>query len=315
MLRFLVSKIPATLLVLFATSIIAFLLPRFAPGDPAQTIAGSEATPEQVAAIRTSLGLDQPLVVQYLTWLGGVFRGDLGQSYVFNRPVGELIASRLDSTVQLALLAAVFMIVLGMGLGILGGSARGRGARLATDAVNTLLIATPAFLIGLLLIVLFGVAWRLLPVSGEVSLTEDFGIGIQYLLLPALALGLALAPAVARLLQTTMRSTRGEEFVDLARAKGASPRRVTYRHVLRTSLGAAVVAIGLRIGELFGGAIIIEAIFARNGLGQLAVQAVNARDYQLIQVLIMAAVLVAVISQLLTEIALAALDPRVRLDA
>jgi peptide/nickel transport system permease protein len=169
--------------------------------------------------------------------------------------------------------------------------------------------------VGLLLIVLFGVTWRVLPVSGEVALSENFGIGFQYLLLPALALGLAMAPGIARLLQTTMLSNRGEEFVDLARAKGASPRRITYRHVLRTSLGAAVVAIGLRIGELLGGAIIIEAIFARNGLGQLAVQAVNARDYQLVQILIMAAVLIAVLSQLITEIILAALDPRVRLDA
>ncbi|MEV8274767.1 ABC transporter permease [Microbacterium sp. NPDC077184] len=314
MLRFLISKIPSILLVLFATSIIAFLLPRFAPGDPAQTIAGSEATPEQVEAIRVSLGLDQPLIVQYFTWLSGVFRGELGTSYIFNRSVSELIGNRLESTVELALLASVFMIVIGVGLGVLGGSSRTRVARIATDSINTLLIATPAFLVGLLLIVLFGVTWRVLPVSGEVPLSEDFGTGIQYLLLPALALGLAMAPGIARLLQTTMNSTRGEEFIDLALAKGASPRRITYRHVLRTSLGAAVVAIGLRFGELFGGAIIIEAIFARNGLGQLAVQAVNARDYQLVQILIMMAVLIAVLSQLLTEIILAALDPRVRLD-
>jgi peptide/nickel transport system permease protein len=315
MLRFLLGKIPSVLLVLVATSIIAFLLPRFAPGDPAQTIAGSEATPDQVEAIRVSLGLDQPLFVQYFTWLGGVFRGDLGTSYIFNRPVTELVADRLGSTVELALLAAVFMIVIGLGLGILGGASQTRFSRLAADSVNTLLLATPAFLVGLLLIVLFGVTWRVLPVSGEVALSENFGIGFQYLLLPALALGLAMAPGIARLLQTTMLSNRGEEFVDLARAKGASPRRITYRHVLRTSLGAAVVAIGLRIGELLGGAIIIEAIFARNGLGQLAVQAVNARDYQLVQILIMAAVLIAVLSQLITEIILAALDPRVRLDA
>lgn len=314
MIRFLLSKIPSILLVLVATSVIAFLLPRFAPGDPAQTIAGSEATPDQVEAIRVSLGLDQPLFVQYFTWLGGVFRGELGTSYIFNRPVSDLIGARLESTVELALLATVFMIVIGIGLGVLGGSSRTRASRIATDSINTLLIATPAFLVGLLLIVLFGVTWRLLPVSGEVALSEDFGIGMQYLLLPALSLGLAMAPGIARLLQTTMIATRGEEFIDLAFAKGASPRRITYRHVLRTSLGAAVVAIGLRFGELFGGAIIIEAIFARNGLGQLAVQAVNSRDYQLVQILIMGAVLIAVLSQLLTEIILAALDPRVRLD-
>lgn len=315
MIRFLIRKLPSIVLVLFATSIIAFLLPRATSGDPASTIAGPDATQEQIAAIRTSLGLDKSLVEQYLTWLGGVFRGDLGMSYIFNRSVSDLILSRLGSTVQLALLASVFMIGIGLALGVLGGSATSTWARSIVDTINTLLLATPAFLAGLVLILIFGVVWRLLPVSGEVSVMENPEIGIQYLLLPALALGLAQAPAISRLLQTTMRATRGEDFVDLARAKGASPRRLTYRHVLRTSLGAAVVAIGIRVGELFGGAIIIEAIFARNGLGQLAVQAVNSRDYQLVQILIMGAVLIAVISQLLTEIVLAALDPRVRLDA
>lgn len=315
MIRFLLRKLPSIAFVLLATSIVAFLLPRLAPGDPAQTIAGADATPEQVEVIRTGLGLDQPLVTQYISWVSGVLRGSLGMSYIFNRPVGELIGARLESTIELALLAAVFMVVIGLALGIIGGSTRSKAARLAVDLTNTILLATPAFLVGLLLILAFGVAWRVLPVSGELPLTENLGLGIQYLILPALALALTQAAVIARLLQTTMQTTSGEDFVDLAKAKGASPRRVTYRHVLRNSMGAAVVAIGLRVGELFGGAIIIEAIFARNGLGQLVVQAVNSRDYQLVQVLIMGAVLIAVLSQLITEIMLAALDPRVRLEA
>lgn len=314
MLKFLAKKIPSVLLVLFATSVIAFLLPRMAPGDPAQAIAGSDATADQVAAIRTEMGLDKSLLAQYLDWLGGFLRGDLGMSFVYNRPVSELILDRAESTIELALLASVFMIVLGIGLGVMGGGARSRTARFVADGINTLLIAIPAFVVGLLLIIAFGVVWRLLPVSGEVPLSENFGIGFQYLLLPALALGLALAPGIARLLQTTMLATQGEDFVDLARAKGASRNRIIYRHVLRTSLGASIVAIGMRFGELFGGAIIIEAIFARNGLGQLVVQAVNSRDYLLVQVLIMAAVLIAVVSQLLTEVILAAMDPRIRLE-
>lgn len=315
MLRYVFRKIPSILLVLIATSIIAFLLPRLAPGDPAQTIAGPDATRDQVEAIRASLGLNQPLVAQYFTWLFGVLRGSLGTSYIFNRPISDLILSRMESTVELAVLASIFMILIGLALGILGGSARSKGAKIAVDLTNTVLLATPAFLSGLLLIVVFGVVWRLLPVSGELSLLKNPELGIQYLILPALALALSQAAVVARLLQTTMNTIRGEDFVDLARAKGASPRRITYRHVLRNSLGAAVVAIGIRIGELFGGAIIIEAIFARSGLGQLAVQAVNSRDYQLIQVLIIGAVLIAVVFQLITEMVLAGLDPRVRLDA
>lgn len=315
MIRYLLTKLPSVLLVLVATSVIAFVLPRLAPGDPASTIAGPDATPEQIAEVRSRLGLDESAFVQYFTWLGGVFRGDLGMSYIFNRPVADLILARVGSTVELALLAAILLIVIGLGLGALGGSVQKPAARAAVDGANTLLIAVPAFLVGLLLIVLLGVVWPVLPVSGEMSLLESPDLGIQYLILPALALGLSQAPSVARLLQTSMRSTRGEEFVDLAQAKGASPARITFRHVFRTSLGAATVAVGLRIGDLFGGAVIIEAIFARNGLGQLALQAVNMRDYQLLQVLIMGVVLIAVISQLLSEIALSLLDPRVRLDA
>lgn len=315
MLRYLLGKLPSIFLVLFATSVIAFILPRLAPGDPAATIAGADATAEQIAEVRERLGLDAPAFVQYLTWLSGVFRGDLGMSYIFNRPVGDLIVARLGSTLELAAVATMFLVVIGLGLGVLGGSAQSKVGRFAIDSTNTLLVALPAFLVGLLLIVFLGVVWPVLPVSGEVSVFEDPVIGIQYLVLPALALGLSQAPTIARLLQTTMRTTRGEDFVDLARAKGASPARVTYRHVFRTSLGSAIVAIGLRIGDVFGGSVIVEAIFARNGLGQLAVQAVNMRDYQLLQVLIMGVVLIAVISQLLTEVALAALDPRVRLDA
>ncbi|WP_458683403.1 ABC transporter permease [Prescottella equi] len=315
MIRFLLKKLPSMLLVLFATSIVAFLLPRLVPGDPATTIAGADATAEQVQEVQQRLGLDQPIITQYFTWLSGLLRGDLGTSYILNRPVAELIGTRLESTIELALLAAFFMILIGVGLGILGGSARSKIARISIDSTNTLLISTPAFLVGLLLIVFFGIVWPVLPVSGELGILDDPGLGIQYLVLPALALGLSQAPSITRLLQTTMLSTRGEDFVDLAQAKGASRRRVTCRHVLRTSLGSAVVAIGLRIGDLFGGAVIIEAIFARNGLGQLTLQAVTTRDYLLIQTLVLGAVFIAVISQLVTEMALAAIDPRVRLDA
>lgn len=314
-LTYLLRKIPSVALVLLATSVVAFLLPRMAPGGPATAVAGPDATEAQLEAVRLELGLDQPLPVQYLSWLFGVFQGDFGTSFVFRRPVVDLVVSRLGSTVELALLAGGVMLIVGIGLGILGGAARRKTTRVVVDTTNTLLLATPAFLLALLFIVLFGVTWRILPISGEVALLENPAIGIQYLILPALALGLAQAPGIARLLQSTMLTTRSEDFVDLARSKGASTTRVTLRHIVRTSLGPAVVVIGLRAGDLLGGAVIIEAIFARNGLGQLAVQAAGMRDYEVIQILILGAVFIAVLSQLLTEIVLAALDPRVRLEA
>ncbi|MEW9870817.1 ABC transporter permease [Arthrobacter sp. HS15c] len=315
MWHFLLRKLPSLVVVLAASSLIAFILPRMAPGDPATVLAGADALPEQVEAIRKSAGLDEPLATQYVNWITGVFRGDFGESYFFHMPVGELIGSRISSTVELAIVAAIIMVVLGLALGVLGGSLRSKTGRGFLDVTNTLMLATPPFLAGLILILAFGIAWHLLPVSGEVSVFKNPGQGLQYLILPALALALSQAAVIGRLLQTSMLTVRGEDFVDLAIAKGATSTRVTYRHVLRNSLGSAVVAIGLRLGELLGGAVVIEAIFARNGLGQLAVQAVNNRDYFVIQILILGAVAIAVLFQILTELVLAALDPRIRLEA
>lgn len=312
MSRFLVRRIPSALLVLLVASILAFVLPRLAPGDPAVTVAGPDATAADIAAIRAELGLDRPLVVQYLDWLGGVVSGHLGQSYVTHRSVAQLIGDRLGSTVQLAVLAAVFMVVIGLGLGVAAGSARRPFARSVLDVLCSVLLAVPPFLTGLLLVLLLGVAWAVLPVSGEVSVFADPEIGIQYLLLPAFALALPQAAQIARLLQSAMWQSRAEEFVQTAVAKGASSRRVTVRHVLRNSMASALVSFGIRVGELLGGAIVIEAIFARSGLGALAVSSVTQRDYLVLQALILFAVVIAVLIQLLTEIGLSVLDPRIR---
>lgn len=315
MLRFLVNKIPPVLLIIVVSSIVAFLLPRLAPGDPAVVLAGADPTPQVIAAIREQLGLNQPLWQQYLSWAGGLLHGDLGQSYILHRPVAELIFGRLQSTLELTALASIIMISVGLLLGVIGGSPRSRWARGVLDVFNTLFLATPAFLTGLLLILLFGIVLPLLPVSGEVAFLTNPEIGIQYLILPATALALPEAAVVARLLQTSMLSVRGEDFVDLAVAKGAGPGRITRKHVLPNSLSGPIVVIGLRIGHLLAGAIIVESIFSRNGLGTLAVTGVQTRDYLLVQVLIMGAVLIAVIIQLMSEIVLAAMDPRIRLEA
>ncbi|ASW55739.1 ABC transporter permease [Plantactinospora sp. KBS50] len=315
MLKFLVRKVPSVLLVLVASSMIAFLLPRLAPGDPAVVLAGPDPTPEVIASIRAELGLNQPLWQQYLNWVGGLLHGDLGQSYILHRPVSELIANRIGSTLQLSALATLIMIAIGLLLGILGGARRSPAARLVIDGFNTVFLAAPPFLTGMLLILLLGVVLPVLPVSGEMSVFDNPSFGLQYLLLPAIALALPQAAVIARLLQTSMLATRSEDFVDLAKAKGVPGRRITRRHVLRNSLGSVVVVIGLRIGELLAGAIVVEAIFARNGLGALAVSSVDSRDYLVVQVLILAAVFIAVMLQLLSEIILAALDPRIRLEA
>ena len=300
-------------LVLFVSSILAFALPRLAPGNVAVVLAGPDANAASVAAISQQLGLNRSPVVQYWDWISGLFHGNLGQSYLLHRSVASVIAGRLESTLELAVLSMILVILIGMTLGVLAGSVRSGWARSVLDVTNSSLIAIPSFLVGLALILVFGIYHRWLPVSGESSILHNPQIGIQYLILPALALALAPAAIVARLLQTEMLRVRHEEFIDLAVSKGASSTRTTFRHVLRNSLGTAVVAVGLQFGHVLAGAVIIEAIFARNGLGQLAVSSVQDHDYPVLQVLIVGFVFVAVLSQLLTEVALAALDPRIRL--
>lgn len=314
MLHFLFRKIPSVVMVVLISSMIAFTLPRLAPGDPAVVLAGPDASPSQVDAIRTALGLNRPLIVQYFVWLKGLLHGDLGRSYLLQRPVSELVGSRLESTLELALVAAILMVAIGMFLGILSGSPRRKWARSVLDAVTTIFLATPAFLSGLILILIFGIAWHLLPISGEVGLSVDPALGMKFLILPGLALALPQAAVVARLVATAMINIRGEDFVDLAVAKGVPTRVIMRRHVLRNSLGTAITAIGLRFGELLGGALVTESIFARNGLGALAITSVQGRDYLVLEILILGAVLVAVTVQLLSEVAMASLDPRIRLE-
>jgi peptide/nickel transport system permease protein len=313
MLTYLVRRLPSIAFLLVAASIVAFALPRMAPADPAVSIAGPDASPETLDLIRTEMGLDQPFLTQYFTWIGGVLGGDLGMSFTTARPVAELIGTRLSSTLELAIVAGILMVVIGITLGVATATARRPVVRGALDALNSALLAAPPFLTGLFLILLLGIALPILPISGEVSLLEDPVIGIQYLILPALALALPQAATVGRLVATSMRTTAGEDFVDLAIAKGVPHGRVVRRHILRNSMSPALVTIGLRFGELLAGAIVVEAIFARHGLGSLAVTSVQTRDYLVVQVLILGAVAIAVLMQLLTDLGVATLDPRIRL--
>jgi peptide/nickel transport system permease protein len=300
--------------MLLVTSIVAFLLPRLGGGDPALVVAGSDATAEQVEAVRVSMGLDRPLAVQYVDWLSGVLTGDLGTSLISNRPIAHLILSRLGSTLELAISATILMVMFGFALGILAGSTRRGVGRAVLDAVLGALVATPPHVTGLILILALGIAWRLLPISGEVSILVDPAKALSYLALPAFALALPQAGTIARLIQARMYQVQQEEFVDLARAKGVPPRRIAISHVLRNSMGTAIVATGIRVGELLAGAVVMEAIFGRNGLGLMAVDAVSSRDYEVVQVLVLGAVVIAVVVHLFSEMLLAALDPRIRLD-
>lgn len=314
MTRFVVRRLPSALLVLIVASVVVFFVLRLAPGDPAVTLAGPDADPGVVNSIREKLGLNQSLIAQYLIWLKGVITGDLGNSYILHAPIAELIGNSLLNTVELAAGALILALAFGGLVGYVLGSSRSRWVQVVLGSLNSGAFAVPTYVTGVLLILLFAVTYRVLPSGGVGPGLANFEIGVQYLLMPAIALSLPTAATIARFLAASMRRTLDEDFVQTAVAKGLRSRRLMFRHVLPNSMPPVLTILGIQIGQLLGGAIIVETIFAWPGVGQLLLQAVIGRDYLLTQDLLLLAVGVFVVVQIVTDIADAAIDPRIRLE-
>jgi peptide/nickel transport system permease protein len=303
------KRLLVAVVVLLLASMVIFGLLHLAPGNPAVILAGQDATPGQVAAISRSLGLNGPLPAQYGHWLSGILTGHPGQSYILKRGIGSLIAQRIGSTIQLLIAAALVMAAAGTLLGVLA-AGRSRVAAAAVDVVSTMALATPPFVSSIIFIFLFAVTANLLPAGGQANFLSNPSFSVQYLLMPSVAAALPGAAVIGRLLATEMRRGLREEFARTATAKGATLLRVLVRHVLPNSIGPAVVELGIRIGELFAGAVVVESLFARSGLGSLLVTAVQDRDYLLAQDLLLLAVAFSIVMQLLTEIGMSRVDRR-----
>ncbi|MCX7522583.1 ABC transporter permease [Microbacterium sp. STN6] len=314
MFRYTLRRLPSAVVVLFVASVVIFFILRLAPGDPAAALAGPDASTATVQAIRHQLGLDQPLITQYLIWLRGILSGDLGNSYILHAPIAQLISESLMNTTELAIGALVFAIVGGGLIGYFQGIAKRRASQATLSALTSFGIAIPTYVTGVLLILLFAVGWRVLPAGGIGPGIRDFSLGWQYLLMPAIALSLPTGATIARFLSASMRQTLDQDFVQTGIAKGIRPSRLMIGHVVPNSLPPVLTVLGIQIGQLFGGAIIVETIFAWPGIGQLLLQAVTGRDYLLTQDLLLIAVLVFIVVQLITDIVDAAMDPRIRLE-
>lgn len=312
MFQYALRRIPSGLLILALASVVIFLLLRATGGDPAAVKAGSDANPDILAAIRLDLGLDKPLWLQYTTWLYGVFTGNLGNSLVSGAPIASLIGNGLHATFLLTCAASLSAVVIGFVLGIAIAATSGT-ARAALDGVACLILAIPTYVSGVLLILIFSVTLNLLPVGGYRPLFQDPNISMQYLLMPALCLALPVAGVLARFLSTSMRQVMSENFVLTGMAKGLSPRALLLRHILPNALPPVFTVLGIQIGQMLGGAIVVEAIFAWPGIGSVLANATLARDYFLIQDLLLVAVAVFIFIQVVTDLAQAALDSRIRL--
>lgn len=312
MLYYALRRIPSAIIVLFAASIVIFFVLRLAPGDPAVTLAGADADQATIDSIRTRLGLDQPMLAQYWAWLGGILTGDLGTSYILNAPIAELIGDSLLNTVELTLGALVLALACGGAIGIVLGVTRRRGLSSALTTLNGVAFAVPPYVTGILLALVFSITLKVLPSGGVGPGFSDPLEGLRYLLLPAISLAIPTGAAIARFLGASMRRQREEDFVQAAVAKGLTTARTYGRHVLPNALPPVLTVLGIQIGQLLAGAIIVEVVFAWPGIGQLILQSVISRDYLLTQALLLLAVTVFVVIQTITDLADAAIDPRIR---
>jgi len=313
-MNYLWRRFPSLLLTLFLISLITFVVVQVVPGDPAQIILGTEAPPEALADLRAQLGLDRPLPLQYLSWLTGVLRGDLGVSLRHGRPVATLIAERLPVTLSLAILSLAPAVLLAVPLGILAAthqhSALDYGVLLLAQAG----LALPSFWIGILLILLFALSWRWLPSGGYVPWGESPLEALRSLAMPILALGLPVAGVLARLVRASMLEELSRDHIRTARAKGLSETQIIVRHVLRNALIPTVTLLGLQLGFLLGGSIVIEQVFALPGVGRLVLFAINNRDLPLIQGLVLFIAALVVTINFLVDMAYTWLDPRISLE-
>ncbi len=310
-LRRLLQLIPVVVL----SSVLVFLLLHLVPGDPAETVAGPDATPDVVAAVRHKMGLDQPLAVQYGRWLGNIARGDLGTSYISHLPVIDLVGYAFPATLQLTLVALVLALVISLPLGVLASQKQASKLDLVVQGYTALGLGVPNFWLGILLILVFALFLGLLPPGGRIDPMQNPTMGLKTLILPAVTLGIQISAVFTRFVRTAMLEVLHEDYVRTARAKGLPERVVVVRHALRSALVPVVTVVGLQFGRLLGGAVVVESVFAWPGVGRLIIQAVEQRDYTVVQAGLLGLVAVFLLINLMTDIMYAFLDPRIRLGA
>ncbi len=309
-LTFVVRRVLLTVPALFVMSLVVFLIVRLVPGDPVKTMLGFRATEANVEQVRHQLGLDQPLLTQYLDFIGGILRGDLGTDIVSHESLSTLLAQRLPVTFELTGLAMLLAVAIGVPLGIRAATG-GRWTNRLTEGFVVLGISIPDFWLGILLVLVFAGNLVLLPPSGFVPFGTDPVENLRYMVLPVLTLAIGEAAYILRTTRSAMTSVLDRPFVTFLRAKGVSTRRIVFGHVLRNAAPSIVTVIGIQVGVLLGGAIIVETLFALPGVGRLLVTAITQRNYPTVQVGVLAIATIFIVISLVTDLVVGWLDPRV----
>lgn len=312
MLSFILRRILIAIPTILLISIFVFSLQKLLPGDPVLAMAGEERDPEVLEFLREKYRLNDPIPVQYLTWVGNALQGDLGISLRTNQPVTELIAEKLPVTIQLAIMAILFALVIGIPAGILSAVKKGTITDYVANIVALSGLSIPNFWLGIMLILLVSVKLDLLPASGYVPLSEDPVKSITTMLMPAFVLGTALAATLMRHTRSAMLGVLKSDYVRTARAKGLHERRVVLKHAFRNALTPIVTLTALLFGELIAGAVLTEQIFTIPGFGKMVVDAVFNRDYAVVQGIVLVTAVGFIFMNLLADVAYVLLNPRLR---
>jgi len=312
MLAYIVRRLLQTIPVMLVVAVFIFLMLRLTPSDPAAIIAGDNATAEQVAQIRSQLGLDQPMLQQFVIWIGKVFHGDFGESFFFKKTVAELIGERIEPTLSLAFFTIVIAVLVAVPLGVLAAHRQGTWIDRLVMGFSVLGFSVPTFVVGYVLIYVFAVWLNWLPVQGYQHISEGFWGWAERLILPSLTLSVIYVALIARMTRASVLEVLSEDYIRTARAKGQIERKVLFRHALRNAAVPIVTVIGLGIALLIGGVVVTESLYTIPGLGRLTVDAVLARDYPTIQAVILLFSFTYVMINLAVDLTYTLLDPRIR---
>ena len=304
MKTFLIRRLFALIPVVLGVVTLVFFIIHLTPGDPVEIMLGETASPADRETLRKEMGLDRPIIAQYIAFIGGIATGDLGRSLYTNKGVAESIAERYPATVELALCSMALAIIIAIPLGVLAAARKNTAIDTGAMAASLLGVSMPSFWIGPLLILVFSINLGWFPVAGRG--------GMMSLVLPSITLGTAMAAILSRLTRSTMIEALGEDYITTAKAKGAPSMAILFRHALSNALLPVVTVAGLQLGALLAGAIITETIFAWPGIGRLTIQAITARDYPLAQGCVLTISLSYVFVNLVVDIVYAYIDPRIR---
>ncbi|NQX61651.1 ABC transporter permease [Paenibacillus qinlingensis] len=304
MVKYILNRLIVSIPVILGSLTLVFLIIHWLPGDPAEMIAGEDASPERIDYLRKQFGLDQPLWQQYAEYLWRSIRGDFGHSFANSQPVIDRLLAQLPATLSLALLSTIFAIIVGFILGVLSAVYKNRVLDYIVRVISLLGVSMPKFWLGILLILVFSVHFQLLPAIGNGSFKQ--------LILPSFALGVTGAGMLTRMVRNSVLEVIHEPFVVTLRAKGLSEKIVLYKHVLRNALLPAVTILGLLVGEMLSGAVVTETVFSRQGLGKLVVDAINQKDIPVIQAAILITGLFNILVNLMVDVSYSYVDPRVR---